>query len=66
MYWRTMGKVRDRATPFVAAAAPLICLAVNLLGKRFLGFDLGFSLLVVNGLLTFAGLWVFSKKEESL
>ena len=62
----TRRKVRDRATPFVAAAAPLICLAVNLLGKRFLGFDLGFSLLVVNGLLTFAGLWVFSKKEESL
>ena len=62
----TRRKVRDRATPFVAAAAPLICLAVNLLGKRFLGFDLGFSLLVVNGLLTFAGLWIFSKKEESL
>lgn len=58
----TRRKVCDRATPFVAVAAPLICLVINLLGRKFLGFDLGFSLLVVNGLLTFAGLWAFSKK----
>ena len=59
----TKRRVRDRATPLVAAAAPAICLAINLLGRKYLGFDLGFSLLVVNGLLTFAGLWAFSKKE---
>ena len=59
----TKRRVRDKATPLIAAAAPAICLAINLLGRKYLGFDLGFSLLVVNGLLTFAGLWAFSKKE---
>lgn len=58
----TERKVRDKATPLVAAASPAICLAINLLGRKYLGFDLGFSLLVVNGLLSFAGLWIFSKK----
>lgn len=52
-------EVHDRATPWVALASPLLCLTFNLLGKRFLGFDLGFSLLIVNGLLTFIGMWLF-------
>ncbi len=52
--------VCDRATPWIALAAPLLCLAVNLLGKRYLGFDLGFTLLIVNGLLTYLGMWLSS------
>ena len=36
--------------------------AANLLSKHFWGFDLGFSLLIVNGLLTFLGMWMFSTK----
>ena len=53
-------KVCDRATPWIALAAPLACLAMNLLGKRFLGFDLGFTLLIVNGALTYLGMWISS------
>ena len=52
--------VCDGATPWIAAAAPLLCLAFNLVGKRWLGFDLGFSLLIVNGALTFLGMWISS------
>ena len=59
----TKRRLRDGAAPYVALAAPLLCLALNLAGKRWLGFDLGFSLLIVNGLLSFAGLWIFSKKK---
>lgn len=55
----TKTRVRDGATPWIAVAAPLLCLAFNLLSKRYLGFDLGFTLLVVNGLLTFLGMWLF-------
>lgn len=58
----TKRRLRDGAAPYVALAAPLICLLLNLLGQRFLGFDLGFSILIVNGLLTFGGLWLFSRK----
>ena len=59
----TKRRLRDGAAPWIALAAPLLCLALNLAGKRWLGFDLGFSLLIVNGLLSFAGLWIFSKKK---
>lgn len=58
----TRTKVRDGATPWIAVAAPLLCLVFNLLSKRYLGFDLGFTLLIVNGLLTFVGMWLFRKK----
>ena len=59
----TKRKLHDGAAPYIAIAAPLLCLLLNTAGKRWLGFDLGFSLLIVNGLLTFAGLWIFSKKK---
>ena len=59
----TKYKVRDGAVPWIAVAAPVLCLVFNLLSKRYLGFDLGFTLLIVNGLLTFIGLWLFRRKE---
>ena len=55
-------QVRDGATPYIAVAAPVLCLIFNLLSKKFWGFDLGFSLLIVNGLLTYLGMWLFRKK----
>lgn len=57
-------RVNDKAVPFIAVAAPLLCLAVNLAGKNLWGFDLGFSLLIVNSLLTYAGMWLFSEKNK--
>ncbi len=54
--------VNDKATPWIAVASPILCLLFNLLSKHFWGFDLGFSLLIVNGLLTFLGMWMFSTK----
>ncbi|MBQ2149411.1 MAG: sodium:solute symporter, partial [Bacteroidales bacterium] len=61
----TKTKVRDGATPWIAIAAPVLCLVFNLLSKRYLGFDLGFTLLIVNGLLTFFGMWLFRVKETA-
>jgi len=58
----TKYKIKDRATPYIAVGAPLLCLIINLLGKKFFGFDLGFTLLIINGALTFAGLWLFRKR----
>ena len=59
----TKTRVRDGATPWIAVAAPVLCLVFNLLSKRYLGFDLGFTLLIVNGLLTFFGMWLFRAKD---
>ena len=59
----TKCRARDAATPWIAAASPLLCLAFNILGKRYLGFDLGFTLLIVNGLLTFVLMWLFRERK---
>ncbi len=61
----TKHKVKDGATPFIAVAAPLLCFIINSLGKKFIGFDLGFTLLIVNGLFTFFGMWLFRVKKSS-
>ena len=54
----TKTKVHDGAAPLIAIAAPVLCLVFNLLSKKYWGFDLGFTLLIVNGLLTFIGMWL--------
>ena len=52
----------DAAVPFVAVASPLICFAVDTLADRMLGYKFGYELLMLNGLITFAGLYAFSSR----
>ena len=54
----TRRSVNDRMVPYVAVASPLICFAVDTLTARFTGYRFGYELLMLNGLLTFAGLWL--------
>lgn len=61
----TRRNVRDGAIPYVAILSPVLCLVLNLALKRWLGFDLGFSLLIVNALLCFSGMQLFSFKKQS-
>jgi len=59
----TKFKVRDRAVPFVAIASPIICYLLDANSEQlFSGYKFGFELLIVNGLITFVGLWLFRKK----
>jgi len=60
----TKYKIRDRAAPYIAAASPALCLGANFALNEFLSFDLGFTLLIVNGALAFAGMWLFRIKEN--
>ena len=47
----------------VCLAAPVVCYLIHLYGYRFLGaFQIGIEMLVLNGLLTFAGLWLLSAR----
>jgi Na+/proline symporter len=51
--------VRDRWVPLVCVASPLICYALAENAPRLLGgYRFGFELLLLNGLLTAAGLWL--------
>ncbi|MCS7018656.1 MAG: sodium:solute symporter [Cytophagales bacterium] len=57
----TAARVRDWAVPFVCVTSPIICYLLNAHSEAwFNGFKFGFELLVVNGAITFVGLWLFS------
>lgn len=58
-------KVNDKAVPYIAIASPIISYLLKLYSKQLLfGYQFGFEILIVNGLLTFAVLWAFSKKND--
>lgn len=54
--------VRDSAVPAITILAPVLCLAFNLVARKYWGFDLGFTLLIVNTALTLLGLWACSSR----
>ena len=51
----------DRLTPYICIASPLFCYALNTLVQQLWGYRFGYELLMLNGLLTFAGLWLSCK-----
>lgn len=56
-------RVRDRFVPAIAIASPIICYILDLLSPYILGgYKFGFELLLVNGAITFTGLYLFRKK----
>jgi Na+/proline symporter len=58
--------VKDKVTPFIAILSPVICYFLSTYSVQLLnGYKFGFELLLLNGLLTFTGLWAFSRKPEA-
>ena len=56
----TRYKVRDRAVPVIAIASPIIVYILDCNSVQwFNGYQFGFELLIVNGLITFTGLWLY-------
>lgn len=56
-------QVRDALVPIVCVAAPLLCLVVDLNQALLFGkFQIGLELLIINGLFTFLGLMLISRK----
>lgn len=57
--------VNDRLVPYICIAAPIICFLIDKYQKYIFGsFEIGLELLIINGLLTFIGLMMISKKRE--
>ena len=55
--------VRPSLVPFIAIASPLLCYGLNLLATNCLGYQFGYELLMLNGALTFLGLWLISGRK---
>jgi hypothetical protein len=57
----TRRRVRDRLVPTIALAAPMVCFAIDKYQRALFGsYEIGLELLIINGALTFAGLWMAS------
>ena len=58
----TKRKVKDNLVPFVCVLAPVICFFLDKFQKDIFGnYQIGLELLIINGLLTFIGLFLISK-----
>jgi hypothetical protein len=61
----TRRKVNDKVTPFIAIFSPIACFFLSKYSVAlFNGYKFGFELLLLNGLLMFVGLYIFSRKSE--
>ena len=54
-------KVKDKAVPILCLLSPFITYFLNIICLNYFSFDFGFALLIVNGLITFIGLYLFKK-----
>lgn len=54
----TKRKANDKMTPYICIASPLICLALDSIVSATTGYKFGYELLMLNGALTFTGLWL--------
>lgn len=52
----------DRRVPYICLAAPIICLAIDLVTQTMTGYQFGYELLMLNGMLTFGGLWLAGQR----
>ncbi len=58
-------EVKDRYIPFVALTAPVASWLISHYSTRmFNGYEIGFELLIINGLLTFIGLLIIRKQHN--
>ena len=54
----------DSMVPAICIASPLLCYALDTATKHLWGYHFGYELLMLNGLLTFLGLWFSSLKKK--
>ena len=54
----TKRAVNDRMVPYIAVASPFLCYAIDYGVVQTIGYHFGYELLMLNGLLTFCGLWL--------
>src|SRR5690606_32345870 len=53
-------KTKDKLIPYIALSSPVLAYLISLYSDRLFGFDFGFFVLILNGVLTFTGLLICS------
>jgi Na+/proline symporter len=56
----------SKYVPYICIAAPMICFALDYCSKRYMNYQCGYELLIINGLITFFGLYLshFGRKNK--
>lgn len=54
----TRQPVTDRLVPYIALASPLLCYGLDMLAQHLWRYKFGYELLMLNGAITFIGLWI--------
>jgi len=57
---------RDKIVPYIAIASPMLCFGLNTFTTNVFNYPLGYELLIINGLITFVGLWFLSLKRKEI
>jgi len=57
--------VKDRWVPVIAIISPVLCYVISIFDQDILsGYNFGFELLILNGLITFAGLLIIRRRNK--
>lgn len=60
-------QVQDKLVPFICVISPAVCYSLSLNSKTLLGgYVFDNELIIINGLITFLGLWVTSSRKKEL
>lgn len=51
---------KDKGVPYIAITSPLLCYAIDRWVGSYTPYRFGYELLMLNGLCTFAGMWILS------
>lgn len=59
----TKFQLKDKYVPAISILSPIICLVIShFSAKWFQGYQFGFEMLILNGIITFTGLWLIRRK----
>lgn len=62
----TKKQPRDKYVPYICILSPLICFVTDYLVKQHTGYAFGYEMLMLNGAITFFGLWAASVKHKTI
>ena len=57
---------RDRYVPYIAISAPVLCFIIEMFLKQHYNYQVGYELLLLNGLITGIGLWLISTRKKDI
>ncbi|KAA6327383.1 hypothetical protein EZS27_023621, partial [termite gut metagenome] len=60
----TKRSTRDNYVPYIAIISPLVCYLIDRTVYTYTGYRFGYELLMLNGMLTFTGLWCCKTKKS--